>query len=405
MSFTLLFDLDDTLIDNSMEEFLPAYLKAISSYMAPLVEPSKMIGALLTGTKMMLENHNPECTLRDVFYAYFYPTIGLDHAVIDQAISQFYIDVFPKLQALTRPRPEAVQVVDEAFKRGYQIAIATNPLFPLTAVRQRLAWAGFNPEQHPFAFIPSIESVHFAKPNPACLAEIMAQIGWPEGPVVMIGDDLKNDIQAASNLGIASYWLTHENQDAPIDGVVPTAAGNLEGLMSWLDSTPEEALHPEFDRASAMLAILRATPAALNSLAHNLPAQSWAVQPRPGEWSLTEIICHLRDVDTEVNLQRLHQVLEEANPFIPGKDTDRWAEERVYINQDGVLALLHFNHVRRKIINLLVKLSPQDWQRPARHAIFGPTNLQELVSIIIGHDRLHIHQVFETIEALLHLVT
>src|SRR5574341_812870 len=55
----------------------------------------------------------------------------------------------------------------------------------------------------------------------------------------------------------------------------------------------------------------------------------------------------------------------------------------------------------REIVNktrlaLLDGLSPADWQRPARHAVFGPTTLQELLAItIIEHDRLHLRQLKE----------
>jgi hypothetical protein len=46
----------------------------------------------------------------------------------------------------------------------------------------------------------------------------------------------------------------------------------------------------------------------------------------------------------------------------------------------------------------LMTLADKDWQRPARHAIFGPTRLQELVSIIAAHDRVHMGQVYELLK-------
>ena len=43
--------------------------------------------------------------------------------------------------------------------------------------------------------------------------------------------------------------------------------------------------------------------------------------------SLTEIACHLRDVDLEVNLPRVQAVLETDNPFIAGAVTDHaWGD-------------------------------------------------------------------------------
>jgi len=49
------------------------------------------------------------------------------------------------------------------------------------------------------------------------------------------------------------------------------------------------------------------------------------------------------------------------------------------------------------LVELLANLSPGDWKRTARHSIFGPTHLQELVSFIASHDRSHIQQVLATI--------
>jgi hypothetical protein len=43
---------------------------------------------------------------------------------------------------------------------------------------------------------------------------------------------------------------------------------------------------------------------------------------------------------------------------------------------------------------LLEGLKAEEWSLSARHAIFGPTQLHELVNITAGHDRLHIRQVY-----------
>jgi hypothetical protein len=142
-----------------------------------------------------------------------------------------------------------------------------------------------------------------------------------------------------------------------------------------------------------MLAVLRSTPAVLDTLGRDLPSEAWTKRPEPGEWSLTEILCHLRDVEIEVNLPRVQLLLEQNNPFLPGKDTDPWAVQRHYVRQDGIQALHKFTTARLELLDLLEAVQPEDWNRPARHAIFGPTWLAELVRINAGHDRLHVRQV------------
>ena len=99
-------------------------------------------------------------------------------------------------------------------------------------------------------------------------------------------------------------------------------------------------------------------------------------------------------------MPRLQSITQDENPFIPGVDSDAWAAERNYAKQDGAQALSEFLAVRMETLALLDELSTTDWQLPARHAIFGPTDLNELASFMARHDRLHILQVYETIEAI-----
>jgi hypothetical protein len=90
----------------------------------------------------------------------------------------------------------------------------------------------------------------------------------------------------------------------------------------------------------------------------------------------------------------MRMVLEQDNPFLSAKNTDPWAEERQYNRQDGPAALQAFLQTRAELMALLDGLSAEDWQRPARHAIFGPTDLRELTTFLAGHDRLHVRKAF-----------
>lgn len=400
MTITLLLDLDDTLLSNDIESFLPAYLQALSKELGQYSKPDRLISKLMSATADMVRNQRPDLTLQQVFDAAFYPALNIDKEAVSDDIDRFYKHVFPGLASLTGSRPEAIQMVDQALARGYRIVVATNPLFPRTAILQRLAWAELPLERYPFELVTTYEDMHFAKPNPAYFAEIMAYLGWPEGPVVMVGDDLKRDITGARRLGLPAFWVSPQNAEIPAGALQPNASGELEDLLPWLESQEEKDLLPDYNSTGAMIAILRSTPAALDNLCNSLTPETWVQRPRPKEWCPTEILCHLRDVDAEVNLPRLEKVLREDNPFIPGKDTDPWAEERDYIHQNGPQALKDFTRTRIQILELLEGLQPQDWPRTARHAIFGTTHLSELVRIIAGHDRLHIRQLHQDLDAI-----
>lgn len=397
MTLTLLLDLDDTCLGNSMDTFIPAYLSALGDHLSGYIAPEVLTPALLAATQQMFQKDRPEKSLKEVFDENFYPAIGMKAEDLVEQLEAFYAQKFPILKQLTQFRPEAVNLVEQSFDRGYNVAIATNPLFPLTAIEQRLEWAGLPPENFPFSVIPAYESFYFAKPNPQFFAEILSRMGWPEGPVVMVGDDINLDIVPAQKMGLSTFWITSGDETEYSSTVPSQGSGSLTDLLPWLDNTPEDDLLPNYDRPEAILSILCTTPAVMSTFTESLDITSWLENPQPGEWSITEIMCHLRDVDADVNLPRIRMVLEEENPFFPGIDTDQWAHERLYYCQNGQEALSDFTVWRMKLLSVMKGLEPEQWMRPARHAIFGPTNINELASIIVGHDRLHIKQAYASL--------
>lgn len=119
----------------------------------------------------------------------------------------------------------------------------------------------------------------------------------------------------------------------------------------------------------------------------------WGFRPGETEWSLTEIACHLRDVEREVHLARLEALLANGEAFLPGVDADEWAVTRDYRSQNGRAAGVEFLAGRDETIALLSSLSEADWARMGQHTFFGPTSLHEIVFLAIQHDRVHAKQI------------
>ncbi|MBN2385992.1 MAG: DinB family protein [Anaerolineales bacterium] len=393
MMITLLLDLDDTLLDTNVDAFIPAYFSGLSAALADRVAPDTMLPALMGGTQAMMASQDPARTLEQVFDDFFYPQLGIPKAELRDQIEHFYDETFPTIQHVTGQRPEAVAFVDWSFASGHRVAIATNPYFPLKAVHHRMRWAGLAPEVYRFALISAFEGFHFTKETGAYFYEFLGQLGWPSDPVVMVGNDLDMDLLPALKVGLPVFWL-RDGRDGAHPGI---PQGSFADLRRWLEQADPEGLHPSIETPEAVAALLRSTPAAIATLTSGLSDQKWLCEPLPGEWCLTEILCHLRDVDVEVNLERLRRVLAEDNPFISAEDTDRWAEERQYRRQDGRQALADLIAARKELLALLDDLQASQWSRPARHAIFGPMTLQELVTFVAEHDRIHVQQVWKTV--------
>jgi FMN phosphatase YigB (HAD superfamily) len=393
MTLTLLLDLDDTLLNTNLQAFIPAYFHSLSKELTPHAAPDIMLRALLKGTHSMNESDDFSRTLQDVFEAEFYPQLNVSRGEIEPAIERFYDNVFPNLGGLTTQVLDAKTFVDWAIAKGYRVAIATDPLFPRMATYHRLRWAGFDPTQ--FELVSSFENFHFTKTHPAYYAEVLGRMGWPEGPILMVGNDLERDIIPSKKLGLAAFHVDVESAPGLEKDAQPR--GTLSDLIQWLDSIDYSALMPSFKTSDSILSLLSATPATLNGLLRGLDVDAWHRKTAHDDWSLTELICHLRDTEREVHHMQVGLFKDGNEPFIPRPDTSVWASQRDYLHEDGALALKEFNEARRETLTQLKNIPAGEWDRKARHAIFGPTNFLEVISFFADHDRMHIQQAWSTL--------
>lgn len=394
MSLTLLFDLDDTLLDTNLEAFVPAYFQSLSQHLVKYAEPGVMLRALIDGMHLMSESEDPTRTLEEIFDADFYTKLGVSKQDLNEILEDFYDNIFPTLAQHTRPRPEAVPLIQWAFSCGYRIGIATDPLFPRKATVHRLHWAGFEPER--FELISTFEHFHFSKTHPAYYAEVLGQLGWPEGPILMVGNDPARDLIPADRLGLKTFFVDGESGSSP---GVEAGRGKLADIRPWLESTDLATLEPSFQSRDGVLAIMVSTPAVLRSLSAPLTEEQWRHEPTREDWAMNELVCHLRDTELEVHQMQLNLMIERAGAFIPRPESGVWANEREYLNVDGKTALSEFAQARVNTLRTLKELEDNIWSRSARHAIFGPTNFLEVTGFMADHDRLHVQQAWKTLKS------
>ena len=129
------------------------------------------------------------------------------------------------------------------------------------------------------------------------------------------------------------------------------------------------------------------------AVALSAPNIDWECAPAEGEWCLTEVVCHLRDVEREVHQVRFRALAEEDGAFLPGAVADDWVAARRYREQRGPTALAEFLAAREETGALLAELDEEQWRRQGQHAFFGPTTMHELLNLVVQHDAAHWEQV------------
>ena len=201
----VLFDLDDTLLENNMDLFMREYFDLLTPHMVHLVSPEKFISSLLHATYRMIKNSDPDITNRQAFIDDFFPRVGQTAKEMMPLFDDFYAVQFGKLRAFTRPNPSARVAIQTAFDIGCDVVIATNPIFPESAIRQRMEWAGIS--DFPFKLVTSYEIMHSTKPSYRYYEEILEYISRSADECIMVGDDWGNDITPAMKAGLQVFWV------------------------------------------------------------------------------------------------------------------------------------------------------------------------------------------------------
>ena len=201
----ILFDLDGTLLNVDMDDFLNRYLQKLATHLAHFTDPQTFTKNLWASTGAMVKNTNPKMTNQEAFIEHFYTWMQHSHHEVWPYIEKFYQTVFPTLQGEAGPYPEVVRVVNELKELNCKLVLATNPIFPESAILHRLSWTGVNKDD--FALITTYENMHYTKPNPKYYTEIAEMIHIDPKNCLMIGNDKEFDILPAAQAGMKTFFV------------------------------------------------------------------------------------------------------------------------------------------------------------------------------------------------------
>jgi hypothetical protein len=120
-------------------------------------------------------------------------------------------------------------------------------------------------------------------------------------------------------------------------------------------------------------------------------------QPRPGEWSVGQVIAHLADAEIAMS-GRYRWILAHDQPPLMGYDQNLWVEE-LHDENDSVEDLIElFEALRRANLALWKRSGPEQRARFGIHSERGPESYDLCFRMIAGHDRLHLGQIRRALE-------
>ncbi len=378
----VLLDLDDTLIHNPTQQFLDSYLTRLDHYFHEVWGTANLSRHLRHGVQAVMRGPR-DMTTRNITLLTQTISTHSGHSVADvqTALHDFFRGPYDDVAACVQPVSAAPRLLAALRARGVMLVIATNPIYPREAIHKRMQWGQLPADlDHHYDFVTHAENMHFAKPQPEYYAEILARIGVEPDEALMVGNDPTNDIIPARQIGIHTLHIDSQGLETALPAI--TALGDSR----------RRALVPEMIAPQ-----LRGNVAALNGIAAEVrDPDHWTHHPDPDEWSPLQIICHLLTKEDQDQRPRLLHVQTEDNPFLrhvppPGP------ADMPHCAEDGLAAVQRFAKSRQRTLEIIAQIPPDDWKRPARHSIFGPTTLLEMAHFTAQHDRLHIKQLCQTL--------
>jgi len=230
----LLLDMDDTLLLNDWDTFSSHYYRLLTDHVAHLTTRDAFMTALYSGTRAMVANDGSGPSNQDLFLRRFLPHFPECRDEMLSALDQFYGEVFDDLRVWTGQDPAARQMVEAARRHDLQIAIATQPVFPLSAILARLRWAGVSHEQHQFDYVACYEEARACKPHPHYFLTICQHLRRAPEECLMVGDSIDADLPAAE-CGLRTFWV---ERHPPADGarIRCDARGLLPDLIALIET-------------------------------------------------------------------------------------------------------------------------------------------------------------------------
>ena len=140
------------------------------------------------------------------------------------------------------------------------------------------------------------------------------------------------------------------------------------------------------------LAVLAATPSALERLVAGLPYGRLVAPEAEGKWSIRHVLRHLADSEI-VWGWRLRVTLAQDRPRLTGWDQDAWAAGLDYDEADAGEALEELATLRRGHVRLLGNLPDAALDRVALHEERAEESVRRMMDLYAGHDLLHLRQI------------
>ena len=142
------------------------------------------------------------------------------------------------------------------------------------------------------------------------------------------------------------------------------------------------------DRRATLIAEVKAAPAGLRAALAGLTPPQLDTPYRPGGWTLRQVAHHVPDSHLNAYV-RFRLALTEDKPTIKTYAENLWAELPDAKTAPVELSLDLLEALHRRLVLLLLNMSPAEWSRQLTHPDHGLVGLEWMLAMYAWHGRHH----------------
>jgi len=137
---------------------------------------------------------------------------------------------------------------------------------------------------------------------------------------------------------------------------------------------------------------LRLLPERLREEVEGLDEAQLRFRPGDGQWSIKEVIGHLRDF-VEIDYDRLARMIAQESPLLLDYDQETLVREGNYQEADVREVLGELANFREQTVRVLTELVDANWARQGRHEETGRISIRQFVDQWAQHEAMHLEHI------------
>ena len=153
----IMFDLDGTLLPVNQDEFVMKVMSVMEAELKKTdIDSTGFLKGMLMGIDTIVKKSDGSCTNEELFWRVFLENSGISQDTASDFFMDFYNGAYLLATEAVNYNTLISDTVTYLKNKGYNMILATSPVFPEIAIMERMKWNDVFPED--FSYISSFEN-------------------------------------------------------------------------------------------------------------------------------------------------------------------------------------------------------------------------------------------------------